>query len=96
VEQDQLAGGTTDRMLHAILEEHCVPGFETKYRGKISHTPSRFTLQALKKSNDVMIKKLRLVPMITESNAIERLNWCENNVLQQLLQTKNVLNSVVY
>lgn len=64
VEQDQLAGGTTSRTLHAMLEEQPVPGFETRYRGHVNHTPSRFTLQALKKSKEVKVKKLRVVPMI--------------------------------
>lgn len=81
VKQDQLAGGTTTRTLHAILEEECVPEFETTYKGRISHTPSRSTLVNLKKSNEVVSKKLRMVPMIDEGNASERLKWCEENAL---------------
>jgi hypothetical protein len=83
VMQDQLASGTTLRTLRGILELDPVPGYQTQYRSQVIHTPSISTLAKLKKSKDVMIKKLRLVPMITESNAKERLNWCETNVLQQ-------------
>jgi hypothetical protein len=83
VNQDQLAGGTTLRTLKAILEEEPIIEYETNYRGKMHNTPSIFTLAKLKKSKDVMVKKLRLVPMITEQNAIERLNWCTANMIQQ-------------
>jgi hypothetical protein len=83
VKQDQVTGGTTIRTLHAILQEEQAPGFQTKYKWVINNTPSIGLLFKLKKSNDVMIKKLRLVPMITFSNAIERLNWCETNMIQQ-------------
>lgn len=73
VKQDQLAGGTTLRTLHAVLEETSVPGFETNYKGRVNHIPSISTLAKLKRSNDVAVKKLRLVPMISEQNASERL-----------------------
>ena len=81
MEQDQLVGGTTIRTLHAVLEDHNVPGFETKYGDRISQIPSMSTLARLKKSSEVAVKKLRVVPMITDQNVIERLKWCEENVL---------------
>lgn len=82
VKTDQLAGGTSLRVLHGMLEQDPVPGYHANYRGRAVYTPSTFTLAKLKKTPGVSVKKLRLVPMITEQNAVERLKWCKDNVLE--------------
>lgn len=82
VKTDQLAGGTALHTLHGMLEQDPTPGYQTHYRGRVISTPSIYTLSKLKKAPEVVVKKLRVVPMITEQNAAERLDWCENNVLE--------------
>lgn len=66
VEKDQQVGGTTLRTLRGILDHDLIPGYQTRYKGRVINTPSVSTLSKLKKSPAVSIKRLRTVPMITE------------------------------